>query len=581
MSTEMGEEGKEPVAVDVAGDEESSLRSVIQRISLLISHSNSIKVFHGKWQTIRSKLEELNSGLKAAENCEFGENFMFFETIPNILVTVNDSYDLANRCINLTYSGKLLMQSDLDIICSQIDFHLKKLTGIYNAGNLTLGSAIVVSKPSFGSCKDDMIFYVNDLLTRMKVGGSDMKIQALKALSEVIMEDEKYVKIVIDTGEIVGFLVDFLEFTEAEIQEESMKTISVIAGFDLYKNVLVGAGTVAPLIRVLESGSDLGKERAARILQKLTENSDNAWLVSAHGGVTALLKMCTTNNADRSDSHSISPACGVLKNLAGVEEIKRFMVEEDAIPAFVKLMRSKDEPLQINAIEFLQIMASGDESIRRIVIREGGIYSLVQILDPKASVSSKAREVALRAIEIFCFNSTTSLNSLMGYGFLDRLLFILRNNEVSIQESALKVGIRLCGISEETKKAMGDANFMPEFIRLLDARTYEVRELASEVLSSMISVPKNRRKLIQEDSNISRMLQLLDPGEEKTGNKKFLLSILMSLTSCNSGRKKIAHSNYLKNLEKLAETDVSDAKKILRKLSANRFRNILNGILRS
>ncbi|KAI3928293.1 hypothetical protein MKW98_023894 [Papaver atlanticum] len=576
MSTEMGEEeGKEPVAVD----EEPSLQSVIRRISVLISHSNSVKVFHGKWQLIRGKLEELNSGLKAAENCEFGENFMFSEMIHDISVTVNESSDLANRCINLSYSGKLLMQSDLDIICSQIDFHLKKLTGIYNSGNLTLGSAIVVSKPSFGCCKDDMKFYVNDLLTRMKVGGSDMKIQALKGLSEVTMEDEKYVKIVIDTGEIVGILVEFLEFTEAEIQEESMKTISVIAGFDLYKGVLVGAGTVAPLIRVLESGSDLGKERAARILQKLTENSDNAWLVSAHGGVTALLKMCTTNNGDQSDS--ISPACGVLKNLAGVEEIKRFMVEEDAIPAFVKLMRFKDESLQINAIEFLQLMASGDESIRRIVVREGGIYSLVQILDPKASFSSKTRDIALRAIEIFCFNSSTSLSSLMGYGFLDRLLYILRSSEISVQESALKVGIRLCGISEETKKAMGDANFMPEFIRLLDARTHEVRELASEVLSSMTSVPKNRRKLIQEECNVSRMLQLLDPGEEKSGNKKFLLSILMSLTNCNSGRKKIAHSNYLKNLEKLAETDVSDAKKILRKLSTNRFRNILNGILRS
>ncbi|RZC50772.1 hypothetical protein C5167_019195 [Papaver somniferum] len=527
MSTEMGEEGKEPVAVD----EESSLTSVIRRISVLISHSNSIKVFHGKWQLIRGKLEELNSGLKAAENCEFGENFMFSEMIPDILVTVNESSDLANRCINLTYSGKLLMQSDLDIICSQIDFHLKKLTGIYNAGNLTLGSAIVVSKPSFGCSKDDMKFYVNDLLTRMKVGGSDMKIQALKGLSEVTMEDEKYVKIVIDTGEIVGILVEFLEFTETEIQEESMKTISAIAGFDLYKGVLVGAGTVAPLIRVLESGSELGKERAARILQKLTENSDNAWLVSAHGGVTALLKMCTTNNGDQSDS--ISPACGVLKNLAGVEEIKRFMVEEDAVPAFVKLMRSKDESLQINAIEFLQLMASGDESIRRIVVREGGIYSLVQILDPKASFSSKTRDIALRAIEIFCFNSSTSLSSLMGYGFLDRLLYILRSSEVSIQESALKVGIRLCGISEETKKAMGDANFMPEFIRLLDARSHEIRELASEVLSSMISVPKNRRKLIQEECNVSRVLQLLDPGEEKS------------------------------------ETDVSDAKKILRKLSTN------------
>ncbi|OVA08005.1 Armadillo [Macleaya cordata] len=557
--------------------EESNLRRLIQQISSLISLSNTIKVFHGKWQLIKGKLEELNSGLTAAENCDFGENSVFSELIPAILVTVNDCYDLANRCLNLSYSGKLLMQSDLDILCSKLEVHLKNLNGIYTAGILTLGSAIVVSRPSFGACKDDMKFYVMDLLTRLKIGNSEMKRQALVALNEVVMEDEKYVKIVVDTGEIVGLLVDFLEFVETDIQEESIKTISEIAGFDLYKGVLVGAGIVAPLIRVLESGSDLGKEKAARVLQKLTENSDNAWLVSAHGGVTALLKICT--NGDGRDS--ISPACGVLKNLAGVEEIKRFMVEEGAISAFVKLMRSKDEASQINAIEFLQIMASGDETIRQIVVREGGIYSLVQVLDPKSSFSSKTREIALRAIESFCFSSASSLNSLMNYGFLDRLLFILRSNEVSVQELAVKVALRLCGISEEIKKAMGDANFISEFMRLLDARSYEVREMASEVLSSMIMVARNRRRFLQEDSNVNRILQLLDSEEEKSGNKKFLLSILMSLTSCNSGRKKISSSNYLKNLEKLAEADVIDAKRIIRKLSANRIRNILNGFWKS
>ncbi|XP_043689720.1 vacuolar protein 8-like [Telopea speciosissima] len=552
---------------------ESNLRKAIQRISALISLSNSIKVFPVKWQLIRKKLDELNSGLTAAEKCDLGENSKFSELIPSIEKTLNDCYDLARRCVDLSYSGKLLMQSDLDVMCAKFELHIKKLAGIYTAGILT--NALVVSKPSIGARRDDMKFYVRDLLTRLKIGDFEMKSQALVALNEIVCEDEKYVRIVIETGEIISLLVNFLEFPEIGIQEESAKAISVVAGFDTYRNLLVGAGIIAPLIRVLESGTDLGKERAVRALQKLTENSDNAWSVSAQGGVTALLKLCTSGN--EKGGNIIVPACGVLRNLAGVEEIKRFMVEEGAVSCFIKLVRSKEEASQISAIELLQIIASGDESVRQMVIRGGGIQMLVLALDPKSSFSSKARETALRAIESLCFSSMSSLNILMNCGFLDQLLYFLRNSEVSVQELAVKVALRLCRTTEKTKKAMGDAGFMPELVRMLDMKSFEFREMAAEVLCNMVCIPRNRKIFVQEDTNIGRILQLLDPEEGKSGNK-FLLSILMSLTSCNSTRRKIMKSSYVKNLEKLAEAEDIEAKRILRKLSTNRFRIILSGI---
>ncbi|XP_010277924.1 PREDICTED: vacuolar protein 8-like [Nelumbo nucifera] len=580
MSKDMGEEkgdkeADNPNLLEVDAGESSSLRRTIQLISSLISFTLSIKVFAVKWQTIRNKMEELNSGLTAAENCNLGENSSILDLIPAIESTVNDCHDIARRCVNLSYSGKLLMQSDLDVLYAKFELHIKNLTAIYTAGILH-GYAIVVSKPGVGASRDDMKFYVRDLLTRLKIGDSEMKRQALMALNEVVQEDEKYVRIFVETGEIISLLVHFLESSEMEIQEESTMAISVISGFDSYKGVLVGAGVIAPLVRVLESGKDLAKERAARALQKLTENSDNAWSVSAHGGVTVLLKFCTTG--DGRGGGSFVPACGVLRNLAGVEEIKRFMVEEGAVTAFIKLIRSKDEASQINAIEFLQTMASEDEPIRQMIIRDGGIHLLVSNLDSRSSSSSKARETALKAIESLCFSSTSSLNLLIAYGFLDRLLYFLRNGEVSTQELVVKLAFRLSGTSEATKKAMGDAGFMPELVRLLDAKSFEIREMAAEALSTLVLVSRNRRRFIQGDSDIARILQLLDPEEVKSGNKKFLFSALLSLTSSNIGRRKIQNSGYLKNLEKLAEDEMPDAKRIIRKLSTNRFRSILNGI---
>ncbi|KAI6703221.1 hypothetical protein NL676_012357 [Syzygium grande] len=125
----------------------------------------------------------------------------------------------------------------------------------------------------------------------MKIGDTVMKKQALIGLSEVLNEDDKYVRIVVEVGGIVNVLMGgFLDFSEvAEIQEEPVKAVLAIERFDWCKRVLVGAGINWLLISVLERGREKGKEGSARCLVKMTENVDNAWSVSAHGGVTALV----------------------------------------------------------------------------------------------------------------------------------------------------------------------------------------------------------------------------------------------------------------------------------------------------
>ncbi|XP_027336759.1 uncharacterized protein LOC113850412 [Abrus precatorius] len=551
----------------------SGLRRAVELVSSLISLSYSTRVFAGKWQLIRTKLEELHSGLIA------GESPSLSGVLPAIMGTVEECHELARLCVDLSYSGKLLMQSDLDVTLGKLEEHVKKVSEIYKKGFLMHSHAVIVSRPCLGACKEDMRFYLRDLLTRMKVGDLGMKKQALVNLHEVVVEDDKYVKLVFEVSDFVHVLVEFLGSSEVEIQEETANVVSVVVGFDYYRGVLIAAGIIAPLIRVLECGSELGKVGAANCLRRLTQNSDNAWCVSAHGGVTALLKICDSVD---SKGELIDPACGVLRNLSGVEEIKRFMVEEGVVSLFVRLVRSKDEAIQVSAIEFIQNIASGDELVREVVIREGGVRVLMRVLDPRCTCSSKTREVVMRAIENLCFSSASYVSILMSYGFVDQLLYYVRNGEVSIQELALKVAFRFGGTSEEAKKALGDAGFMAELVKFLNAKSFEVREMAAEALSGMVMVPKNRKRFVQDDQNITLLLQLLDPEEGNSGNKRLLVSILMSLTSCNSGRKKIVSSGYAKNIERLAEAEVSsDAKRLVRKLSTNRFRSMLSGIWHS
>lgn len=573
----MGEE--ENRLLDQSSTEKPRLKQTILLISSLISISHSIKIFSAKWQSIRTKLEELSSNLTAIENCESSENLSLSIAVESISATLNNCDELAKRCLEFSYNGKLLMQSDLDMLSAKLETHIKSLSDIYAVGLLSQTYAIIVSRPSVSASRDDIKFYISDLLSRLKIGSSEMKKQALVAFNEVIEEDERYVKTAVELDGFISFVVNLLDLQETEIQEEAVKSLSLIAGFQSHKSVLISAGIVAPLIRVLESGSELSKELAARCLMKVTENSDNVWSVSAHGGVPALLKICSDDS--NCGGELIALCCGVLKNLVGVEEIKRFMVEEGAISELVELAGSKDEVIQIGSLDLLQTMAYRDASIREVIIREGGIRALVRILDPKSSVSTKTREVAFRGITNICFSSVNSISILISHAFMDHIHYFLRYGEVSVQELALKASFWLCGTSEEAKKVMGDAGFMPVLVKFLDSKSFEIREMAAETLSNMLIVAKNRKKFVQNDQNVGMLLQMLDPVEVNSGNKKLLLSILMSLTSSNSARKKIVSSGYLKNIEKLAEDEVSDAKKIVRKLSSNRFRSILGGFWHS
>ncbi|KAI4368183.1 hypothetical protein MLD38_016770 [Melastoma candidum] len=555
---------------------ETHLRQIIECLSSLIDLSKSVKVFAVKWQPIRAKLEELRSVLASMEEGGGVQgNPAFSRLMSAVMSSVTEGFDLVRRCVDLSYSGKLLMQSDLDIILAKFDLHSRSLSGMRAAGVVAPGCAIVVPRPASGACKEEMRFYVRDLLGRLKIGDAEMRRQALVSLRETISENEKYVRIVVEVGGVVSVLVGFLDLSDREVQEEAAKVVSLIAGFDSFKSVLIGAGVVSALIMVLECGSFVGKEASLACLAKLTENSDNAWSVSAHGGVIALMKICSSAE---SDPRLIHPACGVLKNLVGVHEIKSFMIEGGVIQMFISLLRSRDDNVRIGAMEILQAMASGDERTRQLIINGGGIRSLMRILDPSTTVSSRSREVVLVAVEKLCFSSATSIKTLIGHRFLDFLLYFLQRGEVPVQELALKVSAKLCAASEEANKAMGVAGFMPEFVGFLDSKSSEVRATAAEALSIMVLVPKSRKRFIQEDHHVSTLLRVLDLDDGNSGIKQSLISTLLAITRSSVGRRKVINSGYMKSIEKLAEGEVQDAKRLTRKLSTNRLRTMLSGI---
>ncbi|KAG2568912.1 hypothetical protein PVAP13_7NG362025 [Panicum virgatum] len=186
--------------------------------------------------------------------------------------------------------------------------HVARPDEVYASGALT--RALVVRRPGAGATRADVRFYMRDLFARLRVGGAEMRREAAAALAEVLRDDEKCVRVVAsDVPYDVGVLVKLLECPDA------------------YRGDLVVGGVIAPVVRSLDAGacSATAKERAARVLFRLTKNSDNAWVVAARRGVTELLNVCTDHG-------------GVLRSLAGVDEIRKYMVADaGAVPALVSL----------------------------------------------------------------------------------------------------------------------------------------------------------------------------------------------------------------------------------------------------
>ncbi|KAG6419115.1 hypothetical protein SASPL_121324 [Salvia splendens] len=345
---------------------------------------------------------------------------------------------------------------------------------------------------------DDIRFYVIDLLSRFRIGSAEMKKQALLPFNEVIREDERYVTVALQLDDIIGFLVNFLD---DEIQQEAAKC-----------------------------GTKGVKMLAATCLLSVTENSENAWSILSHGGITALLKICSGGGGVGVEL--VALACAVLKNRVGVEEIKRFVMEEGGISLFINLAKCNDEIIKIKSVDLLQTMACNDESVKEMIIEEGGIRGLwdSEHLLLIAKFTTFAGELR--------FHGSHTLLPPTRRGLGPRTV---------VEDGVL-------GIGDFRRREEGDGGG---------------RVHAGFGEASRLEIGGDSKKFVQSDQNLGLVLRMLEVNNAV--NKNMLLSILTSLTSSSAtARKKIATSGYLKHIEKLADAQFSDAKKIVRKMSSNR-----------
>ncbi|KAJ6879320.1 hypothetical protein NC652_032790 [Populus alba x Populus x berolinensis] len=553
--------GKE-VLVDIQSVEDW-LSHAQELVPVALDKAREVKGFPGRWKMIISKLEQIPSRLSdlSSHPC-FSKNALCKEQLQAVSKTLKEAIELAGLCMGENYGGKLRMQSDLDALSGKLDLNLRDCGLLIKTG--VLGEATLPLAVASSSTEPEAAIHSNtrELLARLQIGHLEAKHRALDTLVEVMKEDEKAVLAVLGRSNIAA-LVQLLTATSPRIREKTVTVICSLAESGSCENWLVSEGLLPPLIRLVESGSTVGKEKATISLQRLSMSAETARAIVGHGGIRPLIEICRTG-----DSVSQAAAACTLKNISAVPEVRQNLAEEGIVKVMINLLDcgillgSKEY-----AAECLQNLTASNDNLKRAVVSEGGIRSLLVYLDgplPQESAVGALRNLV----------SSVSTEMLISYGFLPRLVHVLKSGSLGAQQAAASAICRVC-TSAEMKKLVGEAGCIPLLIKLLEAKSNSVREVSAQAISSLVSLSQNRRVVKRDDKSVPNLVQLLDPIPQNTA-KKYAVASLASLASTKKCKKLMISYGAIGYLKKLTEMDIPGSKKLLERLERGKLRSLFS-----
>lgn len=533
-----------------------------QLVPVALEKAKTVNVFPGRWKMITSKLEQIPDRLSdLSSHPFFSKNSLCKEQLQAVSKTLNEAVELAEICSKEKFEGKLRMQSDLDALLGKLDLNLRDCGLLIKSGVLA-DSTVVPILSNHSAELSSNHNNLKELLARLQIGHLESKHKALNSLVEAMKDDEKSVLSVLGRSNIAA-LVQLLTATSPRIREKAITVICSLAESGNCENWLVSENVLPPLIRLVESGSAVAKEKSVISLQRLSMSADTARSIVGHGGVRPLIEMCRTG-----DSVCQAAAACTLKNLSSVPEVRKALFEEGIVKVMINLLDcgillgSKEY-----AAECLQNLTLSNDNLRRSVISEGGIRSLLAYLD-----GPLPQESAVGALK----NLVTSVpfDVLTSQGFIPRLVHVLKSGSLGARESATSAICRVCS-STETKRLLGESGIIPLLINMLEAKTNSAREVGAQAISSLMTYSGNCREVKKNDNSVPNLVHLLDPNPQNTA-KKYAVFCLGQLSSSKKCKKLMISYGAIGYLKKLTEMDVPGAKKLLEKLERGKLRSLFS-----
>ncbi|EXC27247.1 U-box domain-containing protein 4 [Morus notabilis] len=548
------------------------LNLINETLSSLLLSSLAVKSFVGRWQVLHSKLTSLHSSIaEISDSPHWAENPLLHTLLPNLLSTLQRLKALSDQCADSSFSGgKLLMQSDLDMASASLSNQLADLDLLLRSGVLHQSNAIVLSHPGPGTGKEDLGFFIRDLFTRLQIGGVEFKKKALESLFQLLNEDEKSPSLVAREGN-VGYLIHLLDFNHnhPSVREQAAFAVSVLAAAnDEARKCVFEEGGLGPLLRILETGSTVLKEKAAIAVEAITADPENAWAVSAYGGVSILIEACRSGSP-ATQTHAV----GAIRNVANVEDIKMTLGEEGAVPVLLQVLVSGVSASQEKAASCVAFLASSGEYFRALIIQERGLQRLMHLMQDISS--SDTLEHVLRSIISLSSSDHTARILSSSTIFVIQLGELIKRGNMILQQLSASL-VAYLSISDGNKRAIGSC--MGSLVKLMESpKPVGLQESAAQALVSLLAVRSNRKELVRDEKSMMRIVHMLDPRNEAVA-KTFPVMVVAAIAGGGSHgcRKRLLASGVHPHLQKLSEMEVTGAKKALQRLVGNRLKTIFS-----
>ncbi|KAG1370185.1 protein spotted leaf 11 [Cocos nucifera] len=533
------------------------------------SAAAAVQSFRGRWSAVTATLGRLRVALDDISDLPSHSHPLAEDLLRSLSQTLSLTLTLALHCRSPEPpAGKLHTQSDIAAASAALDQLAADADLLLRTGALLdppPTSQKAAAAASGTSRRESVRSEARTLVTRLQIGSPASRIAALDSLNALLREDDKNILIAAAQG-VVPALLRLLDSSASsgEARAKAVAVIARIATVDSCRHVLVadGARLLHHLARALESGG-AAREKACTALQTLTLAKDNAMAVGSRGGIAALLEVCRAGTPSAQ-----AAAAGVLKNLAGVQELRENFLEENGVPVLVRLLASGTPLAQENAIGCLRNLAAGEEgeSFKLAIFKDGGLDCLKNYWESGGSGNDRRLESAIGLLcNLASFRYIAEVAT--SAGFLPRVIVALDSTTSGTRAEAARAISELAAVGK-TRKELGDA--IPRLIRMLEAKAAEEKEAAVKALASLLSFPGFQRIFRKAESGVLNVVQLLDPLVWNV-EKKYPVSVLLSVSQSRRCRKQMVAMGACGYLQSLAAMEVEGAKKLLESLGRGKL----------
>ncbi|XP_072981551.1 uncharacterized protein [Typha angustifolia] len=529
----------------VADEDEELLLRCRGFLSLLSSSASSVVAFRGRWSAIAATAGRLSASLDDLSGLA-GTTPLAADLLRSLSQTLDLTLALANACLSADPpAGKLRTQSDLaaasaalDQLAADADLLIRSGAPAAAAGGLVIG---------------------------LQVGSSASRIAALDALIAFVAEDDRNAAIAAEEGAVRAIVRLLDSASGGGVREKASVALARFSCVPNCRDALAaeGAAILGHLARVLESDGGTAREKACAALQTITLARDAAIVIGSRGGIAALLEICRGGSPSAQ-----AAAAGVLKNLAAFQELRQSFIDEDGIPVLIGVLASGTALAQENAIGCLCSLASGEDEqglIKITIFKEGALDYLKNYLENGRGEDRNLEPAIglLRNLASFRYIAEIIVSA----SFLPHIIAAFGSNKSSLRTEAAKAITELVVVGK-ARKEIGET--IVPLVRMLEARTPEEKESAVKALASLVSFSFYRKIFHKDEKGIVNVVQLLDPLVRNV-NKKYPISVLLSLSQSRRCRKQMVAVGACGFLQGLLVAEVEGAKRLLESLGRGKI----------